>query len=384
MALVALLLVRWFDREPRFRGRALNEWVDDLGSRDYKVRQEAVEALRAMGPEAVPYLSGELTAKGTPVERAAEAISKHVPEFVKRPLRRIYSPGRAVVRKQVALNAISAMGTNAAAAVPALGQVLREPHVGLSSLAASALTQQGTNGVPVLIAALDDGDFNIRSAACNSLGLLRSNAAPAVPRLARIISEERGAIASAAMVALARIGEPAVPAMVNLLGDTNSLTRQLGAAALAQMGIHNNPAARPAILVLTTAASDEDPVVRQYALQALAGADASSTEISGILLVALGDPKAEVRETAAAALALRPRVVRENLSTMYRALEDDSPTVRATAARALGQIGQHGMGAVPHLERLMTDTNDLVRFSARDAIETIRASNEYVRAGRNK
>jgi HEAT repeat protein len=340
ITVTAVLLIKWLNREPEFQGRPLSAWVNDLRASNPRVREEAIAALNSFGPEALPYLSAELTRGSSRMQRAVEGLSKHVPNFIRAPLRRIYSPTDAVVRKLAALQAISIMGTNASSAVPALNKVFREPHVGLSSGAAAALTRMGTNGVPALIAALDDPDFNIRAAACDSLGTLRSNSAPAIPRLAGIVTNEIGAIAASAATTLARIGPLAIPTLVNFLAHTNAAVRHWGAFGLTQMG----PYARPALPALLESRNDESEKVRLCAVQALGLVDASSPEVSAALLGALDDANAEVRKAAAMALTLRPRVLCSNVEKFTNLLEDESPEVRAAAAYALARAREFDYG----------------------------------------
>lgn len=370
-----LFLFQWLNREPEHAGRTLSAWVADLQHANPKVRQEASAALIAMGPRAVPYLNRELTRGSTRMQRWTEKTAKHVPDFIKRPLRRFYSPTADVVRKHVALHALKILGTNATETVPALGTVLRGPDVGLSSAAGGALSSMGTNGIPPLIAALDDADYNIRAAACHSLGVLRAAASPAVPRLARMVTEETGAIARAAITTLTQIGPPAVPVLTSFLASTNPVVRYWGAFALANIR-YDAGAPAPSLLAAT---GDESEGVRYHALQAVAGTGPGSPEVSRILLGALGDPSAEVRQAALAALLIRPRVVIENIGRVSELLDDPASSVRASAAAALGQSGHHGLMVVPRLQGLLSDTNENVTSSAAAALHSITNSVELVR-----
>ena len=177
----------------------MSEWVHDLQNGDIHARRRATEVFTEMGPEGVPYLAGTLTNPPTPMQKMARALRPHVPKSFEGPLRRLYDPPNELMEKLATLKAIETMGTNGAEAVAAVGTMLRQPNVGLSSAAAQALARMGTNAVPVLVAALDDGDYNIRAGACYALAQLRTNAAPAVPRLARLVQDERGPIVTAAL-----------------------------------------------------------------------------------------------------------------------------------------------------------------------------------------
>ena len=376
LAASSLLLVRWLGREPEYQGRPLSSWLADMHSGKQEAQQRAIEALNAMGPEAVQYLSGELTKPQSRLQRAADSTSKYIPNFVKAPLRRIFNPSKEVLKKYAALNALRAMGTNGAAAMPALEQVFRERHQGFSYAAAGALGEMGTNAVPLLIAALDDGDYHVRASACEVLTRLNTNAAPAVPRLERIARDEIGPISSLAFYALAQIGPAAVPSLEKLALNTNAVVRGLAIYSLGSIGAR----AAEAVDSIITATGDPSPEVRWRAVQSLSRMDASSPEISERFVAALDDPDRNVRAAAATALQFRRWVVHRNAKKFYTLLEDESPGVRAAAAEALGRTAELGQEAVPHLEKLCRETNELVRASAQRAIETITNSLKHAEA----
>jgi HEAT repeat protein len=376
--MLALLVIRLLNPEPEIQGRALSEWLIQLRDSNPAKREEARLALGTMGPEAIPYLTGALTRPPSPFQKAARAASKYVPDSLKGPLGQIYRPRDELVNKHMALQAIGIMGTNGAGAVPAVGEMLRQSDVGLASAAATALIYLGTNSLPELIAALDDGDYNIRAHACYALAIMQGTAAPAVPRLGQIVLDERGAIASTAAMTLARIGDPAVPLLTEFLKHTNAAVRQWGGIALGQVS------SRPTSVVpdLILASRDADAGVRSAAVQAIGTIERSSPETATVLLRALDDPNVDVRMAAAQACAVRPRLVRENEERFYRLLADQAAGVRAATANAIGQAGQFATGAIPGLTRLLDDTNEVVRVSAQRALATITNSFEMVRARR--
>ena len=376
VAIAALLLFRWMNPEPKAQGRKLSEWLVQLRDSNPAKREEARLAVISMGREAIPYLTNQLTKPPNALQKAARAAFKHAPESLKVSLGRIYRPPNEVLNKHMALQAIGILGTNGAAAVPTVGEVLRQPDVALTSAAAMTLVYLGTNSLPELIAALDDGDFNIRSHACYALAMLQTNAAPAVPRLGEIVVDERGVIAATAATTLARIGEPAIPVLKDFLKHTNATVRRWGLVALGQV----TPPARSTLPELMQAANDADAGVRAGAVQAVGTIDRTSAESGAVLLRALDDPNGEVRAAAAGGFTVRPRLVRENQDRLYKMLEDEAVNVRALAATAIGQTGEHAAGAVPQLTRMLDDTNEVVRASAARALLTITNSAELVKA----
>jgi HEAT repeat protein len=372
----ALLFLRWLHPEPQAMGRPLTAWLVQLRDRSPEKREEARLAVLSLGPEAIPYLTAQLTQPPNAFQRAARGAFQYAPESLKGPLGRIYRPRDEVVNKHMALHAIGLLGTNAAAAVPVLGEILRQ-DAGLVSAAANALIQLGTNSLPELIAVLDDGDYNTRAHACYALAVLGKDAAPAVPRLGQIIEDERGPIANTAMTTLARIGEPAVPLFSSFLSHTNAMVRQLAATGLANV---KSPAAS-AVPALIKASSDPSAGVRAPAVSALASIDRTSPESAGVLLRAFEDPSIEVRLAAANAARVRPRLVRENREQFRKLLDDEAVGVRVAAALAVGQTGQHGEWAIPQLQKILGETNPDEQRNIRYALQTITNSLELARGG---
>ncbi len=375
LAAAALFITGWLNPEPKSNGKTLSEWLRQLRDSNPAKRQEAAAAVQSMGPDALPYLTGELAKGPNAFQRGAAAASRSAPGFLKRPLSRIAQMGNEVASKHMALQAIGLMGSNGAPAVPAVGEVLRQMDVGLMSAAATTMIYLGTNSLPELIAALDDGSFDTRSHACFALGALGTNAAPAVPRLRQIIEEERGAIAAAAATTLARIGDPAVPTLTELVGHTNSAVRRWAITGIESMSGRPTSAAP----VLIRATQDEDPAVRAAAVSALGGIDRISPESTAALVRALKDPNANVRMVAAHAAKIWPRVVRDNQELFRDLLEDEVVGVRAAAAHAIGNTGQHGEWAIPRLTKMLEETNSTEQAAAAYALATITNSVEVAR-----
>jgi HEAT repeat protein len=375
LTMLALAMAHRLYPEPHAGGRPLSEWLVQLRDSNPAKRQEAAEALRAMGPEAIPYLTGELTRPPNAFQRAARGASKYAPAFLKRRLERMQQPDKEVVNKYMALQAIGLLGTNAANATPSVGEVLRQSNMGLMTAAARALVHLGTNSLPELIAALDDGRYDTRAHACYALGMLGKDAAPAVPRLGRIVLDERGPIAATAALTLARLGEPAVPLLTEFLGHTNIAVQKWGAVGLT----HTTSPPISAIPALIEAAKDPDAELRAAAVQAIGVIDRTSPESERVLVAALDDPNPAVRLAAARAALVRPRLLRQNQERFHRLLEDEDEEVRIAAVGAIGQSGQHGSGAIPKLMGLLGDTNAAVRQSASNALSIITNSMEKVR-----
>jgi HEAT repeat protein len=257
--------------------------------------------------------------------------------------------------------------------------------------------KQGT-ATPLLLAALDDKDPNIRSAAIESLGEVGAGASAAVPRLSEFLKGqgERAVV----IQALGRIGpgaSAAVPVLIQELRTAHHGDRESAAEALGRIG------AAEAVHALADATRDPVADVRWYALNALARVGLESPEAMEALRWALHEDRHEyVRRAATDAILRRSKaealaILGEGLSSprwgtraacleglgrlgaeaapalpkLRQALSDEDRDVRRAAAEATGRIGPAALPAAPDLERLLTDFHRRVRRAAAEALTAL-------------
>lgn len=128
------------------------------------------------------------------------------------------------------------------------------------------------------------------------------------------------------------------------------------ADALAEIG---KPAV-PRICAFIT--KNDNTELRRLAIRSLAKMKGDATESLPTLERLLGDSQVEVRFEALAALAAVQKDPRLLSSVLGTVLSDKSPDVRAAAIRALGDLGESGSRNVPHLVKLLNDTEDRWHF----------------------
>jgi HEAT repeat protein len=194
------------------------------------------------------------------------------------------------------------------------------------ALAAYRLGDMGSErAIGPLIAALEDPDRDVRTAAARSIGQLA--AVDAVPVL--VLSIAGGTIPRAiASWALIQIGPGAAEPLAPLLESPDASVR---AAAIDVLGLIGSPAAAP---VVARGLSDPAPEVRARAARSLARVG-GQVELEA-LRARLDDPVTFVRVTSATALGeLHDRDAVEPL--IRQAQEDEYDAARA-AARALARI----------------------------------------------
>lgn len=218
--------------------------------------------------------------------------------------------------------------------------------------------------VPELVAALEDKDDWIRLHAVYALSRIGPEAKAAVPALVGVLrprpqrpgaSDEEQDIArgmqirtqTAASLALGKIGPPAVEALVEVLRrEEDKNAAEYAAWALGDIG----PASVPHLLALMR---DAEARTRLRALGVLGRrvpGDAAATEA---LLAALKDEDAEVRRSAAS--KFWDRQLAPAVPPLTEALRDADDEVRHHAAYALAKQGPRAKTAVPVLLELVND-----------------------------
>jgi HEAT repeat protein len=249
-------------------------------------------------------------------------------------------------RHQVA-QALARIGN---AAVPPLIEALRkDDNADVRASAATALGQMRpipSTAIPDLIAALQDKDERVRSAAAYTVAALGRGAEKAIPALVEMLARNHDA--SAAIEGLAAMGpaaKAAVPSLIAVLKDRNrsAVVRALAAAALSRI----DPLAAQVITALV------DGLQEAERLNGFGFANMCENALSRIgpaavpaLAAALADPQYKARRRAVASLALLGRAGNEVLPALSKALDDDDPQARTEAGGGLGQMGPRALATL--------------------------------------
>lgn len=185
--------------------------------------------------------------------------------------------------KQDALFAIGAIGPGAEAAVPRLAVILTDDPVSKTrneaALALTKMTPASAGAIDALSRAMDDPDDFVRMNVALALRRLGKDALPAVPNLLRALDDDRNntnlgvfhqTIQHIVVLALSRATAgtgDAVGPVTTALGknDTHEM-RRVVAQALGEIG----PPAREAIPLLQKMAAEKEPLIREFAEEAIA------------------------------------------------------------------------------------------------------------------
>jgi HEAT repeat protein len=192
-----------------------------------------------------------------------------------------------------------------------------------------------TKPLDALVLGLKDPEVRGRLAALDALEAMGEDAAPAIPALAKALSDPDRFVRWAASRILRKLApkEPqvVVPALTARLVEPDLDVRIAAITALERYGA----AAKGAVPALTQAVNRGDPESRMAVLRAL---DAIGTD----------------------AVPALPAIA--------AALNDDSPRVRAVAAEVLGHFGPRAAAYEPNLRKALADPEFDVRKAASEAL----------------
>jgi HEAT repeat protein len=172
-------------------------------------------------------------------------------------------------------------GTNGVVAIPALIAWSRDTDAKVRLGAVNALGEIGEQPeevVPVLLAALKDSDGLVRRDAAEALGSFGKDAKGAVPALIKALDDPDFQVQTGAIGGLGKIGDQldiVLPLIIKKLHDDNRIVRRCAGFALGDIG---NRAAFDALMKAT---DDPDGFVREAVFQSLNRIDPVALKKSG-------------------------------------------------------------------------------------------------------
>jgi hypothetical protein len=237
--LLATVVLVGHREEPVYQGKPLSYWVTQLGSDEiHGAPKEAVAAIRAIGPKAVPFLM-EWMPHRQPL-RPAWMI--RVWEWC---MERLHVSPQQEEKEAPSSHCVEiawwALGNEGKSAIPALARVINQPPATADDYSAwthsaKAISYLGPDAiVPMLTAATNmQGKHEVWELLHNFRNL-RTNGAPAVPSLLQWANDPDYFVRSGVASALGGIGKRAdlaVPVLLAGLHDSNSMVRRDAATAL--------------------------------------------------------------------------------------------------------------------------------------------------------
>lgn len=262
-AAAVLVLVWWRSPgDPRHKGKTLSEWLEQADDLSYveeppaEVR-EAKEAIREMGPRAVPALVSMVAAENS----AWKGLFSDLLDRQRLIRLEFHWAGE---QHEKGLSGFRILGTNGRTAIPQLSTLLVRTNV--ARPAALALAFIGPETMPILRSALTNQHVAVRRAAVDAIFAASSNAAPALPDLMPLLNDPDDVVASGALSIISGVAPPeqSVPILVQAL--QNSRLERNALAWLTILGT-NAAAAEPALRKRLE--GERSPVVRRMITNAL-------------------------------------------------------------------------------------------------------------------
>jgi peptidoglycan/xylan/chitin deacetylase (PgdA/CDA1 family) len=248
----------WFtfrSTEPEYQGKKLGAWLWELEVSPDTISpawKESVQAIRAMGTNALPSLLARLQARDS-------RLKLRTVGWVQDTLELDLGDSLAEVQKRRAIAGFRILGRVAEPAIPQLTALVSAADTETAASALMALAELGgPRTIPPLIAALTNNNSGVNVPAAATLGTLHSRARSAVPALLTALASGDAGLRATAARALGEIGmsaERAVPALSRALADTNGQVRLAAASALGLFGTQAE-SALPAILALPPEANE--------------------------------------------------------------------------------------------------------------------------------
>ena len=240
VALLALgILALRPEPEPKYNGRPLSDWLSQLETNYPRYDREAVQALNAMGEDAVESLIETARKGDSPLKQKLLQHSDKLPVLGQFVTSKLWS-------QLMAIRALAAMGTNAASAIPTLKALAEEPDEFLSSLARAALASVENQSPEALALTYFESDRTNSSRAFGTLLHLGPLAKAAVPVVLERLQSTNQRVRAGALSLLGSIGVESpecFPVFTNLLGDADHFMHMEGLSGLANCGDMALPAA---------------------------------------------------------------------------------------------------------------------------------------------
>lgn len=237
------------------------------------------------------------------------------------------------------------------------------------------LCPQAEGEVRELVGELEADDLDQLTQGIHRLGKLGPDAAAALPALEQLLQHANGHVRVHAALAVCRIDSVSPAALETLTTELKSddpAVRSFAAAVIAELG----PQSGDAMPALVEAMHDPDAYVRLHVAEVLIRYEDHSAEALDVLLKCLEHKDENLRWLAAYSLAELAPQSEEAVHALVESLGDSSPKVQIGVVYALGEIGGLSQAAAAELRKLDRNANPEMRSAVAYALEQIESSED--------
>jgi hypothetical protein len=282
-AILVCIAVLTRDQEPYYHGHSLSDWfriyrtnVENEDPESKTKADEAKIAIATIGTNALPILLKRIRYEASPARDKIAAAVEKLPHYVRgnKLVGNIINTDRSFQAAEDAASIFLLLRSQASPVIPQLSVLMQDTkRPNTAARAVYCLAAIGQDGLPSLLTALASPQLPCCKKAASYLGSgphfdFGTNAAAAIPLLARLASNTNEPLAKTAIRAIGHLHlEPqvAIPALTNALCSPNLGVRCQAAMSLEPFGAE----ARGAIPALRTALADRSPGVRMAATNTL-------------------------------------------------------------------------------------------------------------------
>lgn len=256
LAIVVVLMVvfgSWVvftAREPKWEGKSLSQWLEDLGSTNDSVRFKADQSLRAIGGDAVPQLVRWVRTGSA--QRVYERVMMSLPV----PVRRLFPHINLRAFQIASMRALAVIGPEGAGAIPVLSEQLFDDDREIVSAASAALARMGPAAIDRLAHALTNRDVRHPYSVVTALQSTGTNTLSVLPSLRMALLQGDSVVKHTVIAILSDLGEPGVTILAEGLARPSGPFKKEMLEAVAAVGT-NAAAAIPSVRAL--AEDDEYP-----------------------------------------------------------------------------------------------------------------------------
>ncbi|MCI0705182.1 MAG: HEAT repeat domain-containing protein [Planctomycetia bacterium] len=335
---------------PAEAAKVVPEMSNLVTDEDRYIREAVGQLLQQLGPAAAP---------------AAEALGKALPDEKEPDIRNQF------------VEALLAMGPDAKPALPGLLPLVSEKGLpyhlrAKAALAVAVIDPTSPDVSSALIKATADSDNTVSSAAILALGKLNPLSPEALAALVKLANPRvKYPSRLAALKALTAAGPRAKSAKAELEAMTNDPLKGLALWATVAVAAIDGDVKKSAVAV-RAGLNDRNALVRSSAAEALLLIGPTTDDLPALLKL-LRDVSETTKSAAATATGQLGASAKDAVPLLIRLLDDRDPEVRVATTEALGHMGDAAFPAIPKLKELAGNYSDNsgTRPAAKKALEKL-------------